>query len=101
MANCLRAFYKKLINKKIILNTYAQMLRKYYGKNKTKLLKYRFTDTSFIYSRNGGTFTKFNKYFGRFWIRDTQEIRNVLKSLKFTPLISHNKRNTKDVGKRS
>ena len=55
MANCLRAFYKKLVNKKIILNTYAQMLRKYYGKNKNKLLKYRFIDTSFIYSRNGGT----------------------------------------------
>ena len=36
----------------------------------------------------------------RFWIRDTQEIRNVLKSLKFTPLISHNKRNTKDAEKR-
>ena len=59
------AFYKKLINKKIILNTYAQMLRKYYRKNKNKLLKYRFTDTSFIYSRNGGTSVKFNKYFGR------------------------------------
>ena len=41
------------------------MLQKYYEKNKNKLLKYRFTDTSFIYSRNGGASVKFNRYFGR------------------------------------
>ena len=31
------AFYKKLINKRIILSTYAQMLKKYYIKNKNDL----------------------------------------------------------------
>ena len=32
----------------------------YLAKNKNKLLKYRFTYTSVIYSRNLGTFVKFN-----------------------------------------
>jgi len=50
------------------------MLRKYYRKNKNKLLKYRFTDTSFIYSRNGGTSVKFNKYFANCHSLPTQVV---------------------------
>ena len=148
------AFYKKLINKRIILSTYVQMLKKYYIKNKNGPLKYRFTDTSFIYSRNGGKNVKFNKYFGRkkccklslitdangipynifigngntndckilmqqintqnvvnidtannfnYFMADsgydTKEVRDVVRSLKFIPLIPFNKRNTKDTKK--
>jgi hypothetical protein len=58
-------FYNKLINRKIILNTYAQMLKKYFVKGKNNKLNYRYTDTSFIYSRNGGESVKYNKFFGR------------------------------------
>lgn len=148
------AFYRKLINKKIIVSTYAQMLKKYYIKTGNGSLKYRFTDTSFIYSRNGGKNVKFNKYFGRkkccklslitdsngipynifvgngnthdckilmqqintrnivnidtnnnctYFMADsgydTKEMRDVLSSLNFTPLIPFNKRNTKDTQK--
>ena len=58
-------FYNQLINRKIILNTYAQMLKKYFVKGKNNKLNYRYTDTSFIYSRNGGESVKYNKFFGR------------------------------------
>ncbi len=57
--------YNLLINRKIILNTYAQMLKKYFVKGKNNKLNYRYTDTSFIYSRNGGESVKYNKFFGR------------------------------------
>jgi len=58
-------FYNQLITRKIILNTYAQMLKKYFVKGKNNKLNYRYTDTSFIYSRNGGESVKYNKFFGR------------------------------------
>jgi transposase len=41
------------------------MLQKYYIRGKNKKLSYRYTDTSFIYSRNGGECVKYNKFFGR------------------------------------
>ena len=41
------------------------MLKKYFVKGKNNKLNYRYTDTSFIYSRNGGESVKYNKFFGR------------------------------------
>ena len=63
--NTVFKFYKKLIERKIIFNTYKEMLKTYFVRGKNKKLSYRYTDTSFIYSRNGGECVKFNKFFGR------------------------------------
>lgn len=41
------------------------MLKKYFTKGKNNKLRYRYTDTSFINSRNGGESVKHNKFFGR------------------------------------
>ena len=63
--NTVYKFYVQLINRKIIFNTYAEMLKKYFTKGKNNKLSYRYTDTSFINSRNGGESVKHNKFFGR------------------------------------
>ena len=49
------------MNRKIILNTYKEI----FLKCKNDKLSYRYTDTSFINSRNGGENVKHNKFFGR------------------------------------
>ena len=41
------------------------MLKKYFLKGKNDKLSYRYTDTSFINSINGGENVKHNKFFGR------------------------------------